>query len=874
MAAIDRRFALATALCTGIAGTSLRVSAADYPYQQWVCRPADGGWECREEAATPGRYPQPERMPVAPIVPTAPAAAQPTTTPRGGVAAEGATPEDTARANLAAADGGTAAGWDWVPAARLTEEQRCGLGPGCAGAYVEPPRDWPDADRDSDQVPMRASAGSSEWRGDTVILEGGVQVTQGNRKVVADRGELDRARNRAVLEGNVQVREPGLLLTGSHADLDTESGLGEIQNARILDYASGARAEAAQLSRPAEHLAILDDARYTQCTPDDEVWSLSSGNIRLNNESGRGEARHAVLRLGPVPVAYSPWLSFPIDDRRQSGWLWPSLSSSDGGDISAPYYLNLAPNYDATLTPRFIGDRGAMLETELRHLAEFGETRLAGAWLPDDDLEQEDRWLFSGQHQGRIGNHVGTQVDYTKVSDHDYFRDLSVGSLDIRRQTHLNQAARLNLSAGNWSSHLLAQQYQTIDEFTSDPYKRLPQWTIKRNSSQRNFRLDYTLLAEYTDFDHDESIDKGGNYVTGERLYSEAGLTLPMHWAAGYIQPTVQMRYVGYRLDDLPAGPNSTLTDDRPSAATPQAILDAGLFFERDAHWFGSAYRQTLEPRLYYLWSEYEDQSDQPLFDTSRLTFSYQQLFRSSRFSGYDRLEDFNQVSLGFTNRWISRDDGRERLTASFGQIFYLDDRDVHTSTRVGAVPPDDNRRDRSEFAAELRLQPSDNFWATASTLWDTDSDLVNEGGFYLHYAANAGPEAAGGLGGVFNLGYRYRRAQPGINRLTQDLEQADISAVIPLNLRWSMFARFNYDLEDNRSLEDMFGVQYDDCCWMARVVYQRAVEGEELLNSGVREVVRDHAIIFEFQLKGLGSLGSTAAGLLEESILGYRERD
>lgn len=857
MAALDRRYARYSLLCTSLAAP-LCLAAGDHPYQQWVCRPAaSGGWECRDEQATPGVYPQAER-PKAPATAPTPLATEDKPAPKQ--AKQSATVAATA-----------AEQWDWVPAEQLPPELRCQLGPGCDGAYVEPPRDWPDADKPRDDAPLRASSATSEWQGETVTVEGNVVVTKGELKLTADRGRINRSEQKADLEGHVTLREPGLLMAGERAHINSDTGLGDLEQARILHYDSGARATAARLSRVSEQVAVLEDARYTQCMPGDEVWSLSASNIRLDNNTGRGESKHTVLRLGPVPVFYSPYLNFPIDDRRQSGWLWPSLSSSDGGDISAPYYLNLAPNYDATLTPRFIGDRGAMLETELRHLSSYGKTQLAGAYLPDDDITGEDRWLFSGQHDNRFGKHVGTWVDYSKVSDIDYFRDLSVSSLEIKRQTHLNQAGRLDLRGGNWTSQLLAQEYQTIDEFVAEPYKRLPQWTVRRSASDINFRPDYTFLSQYTDFDHDESIENGGTRVTGQRLYSELGLTLPMYWAAGYIQPTVRMRYVGYELDDLPTNPNSRLTDDNPSAAAPLAIIDAGLFFERD----GDNYSQTLEPRLFYLWSEHEDQADQPLFDTSRMTFSYQQLFRSSRFTGYDRLEDFDQLSVGLTHRWISKESGRELITASVGQIFYFDDREVDPqgNNLDPALNPilwnsidTDNRRSNSEMAAELRVQPSDQFWATASTLWDTVDDKVNEGGFYLHYA--------GDNRHLFNLGYRYRRARPGINRLTRDLEQADFSAAIPLGDRWSLYTRFNYDIEDGRSLEDLFGVQYEDCCWMTRVVYQRAVEGEEVLLNGDTRLARDHAIIFEFQLKGLGSLGSKAGGLLEESILGYRESE
>lgn len=842
MTALHRPLALITALYTVLAAAP---AAAAGP-TPWVCQPGEDGWQCHREA------------------PAGSAAS---------AARQTASPPPTSSDDPNPPAGATAPSqlWDWVPASALSEAERCQLGPGCSGRYIEPPQHWPDAHLPRHQVPTRAQALRSEWRGEIIHLEGEVELVQGQRRVTARRAEMDQATGAALFEGEVRLREPGLLLAGERADLDTNTGLGSLRQARLLDYGSGARARADLLTRTSEHQASLERARYTQCTPDDEVWLLDARHLDLDDETGRGVARHAVLRAGGLPVLYTPWLSFPIDDRRQTGWLWPSFSSGEGGEIAAPYYLNLAPNYDATLTPRYLADRGAMLETELRHLAGFGATTLAAGMLPNDDLTGDDRWLFAGEHRGRIGRHLTTRVDYAKVSDMDYFRDLDVSSLDVRRQTHLDQAVVLGAGLGNWNGTLRAHQYQTIEELISKPYRRLPQLTVQRTTSGHNFRPDYSTLLQYTDFEHDDALRKGGTRITGKRIYGELGLTLPMHWSWGYVEPTVKWRHVQYSLDRLPLTPGSPLDDDRPASSTPQAILDAGLFFERDSRWFGHDLLQTLEPRMYYLYSRTRDQDHQPLFDTSRLTFSYQQLFRPFRFTGYDRLEDFDQLSLGATSRWVQRATGRELITASLGQIIYFSDREVEASWNPAALVREDNRRRRSELAGELRIQPADRLWLTASTLWDADQDVVNEGGFYLHYA---GDGASDRLSPVFNLGYRYRRAQPGINRLTEDIEQVDASAVVPLGRRWSGFARFNYDLDGRRRLEDMLGLQFEDCCWLVRMVYQRAVEGDEWAAPGRRRVTRDHAIVFEFQLKGLGSLGSTAAGLLEESILGYRQRD
>lgn len=776
------------------------------------------------------------------------------------MAAPTAAPIPTAAPASAAAIDSLAV-WDWVPAAPGAAGACCRPDTRCGGTYREPSRDWPDADVSPEGVPVRSTSANSEWVGDEVRLDGGVVLTQGNLKLTADQSTLRRTANQANLQGNVVLRQPGLKIAGTNATVDTRTGLGDLHQARFLDYASGARATADKLSRVDDHTIELEQASFTQCPPDAEDWKLRARHLTLDQETGRGTATHTVLRVGDVPVLYTPYINFPIDDRRQSGFLWPSIGSSSSGlDLAAPYYLNLAPNYDATLTPRHITDRGTMLESEFRYLNQYSNWRMVGSYMGDDrELNDEKRWLVGLQENGQLSQHWSSAIDYTRVSDDDYFDDLSITSLDIRRESHLLQQGQIDYRYEEWSATLLAQQYQTIEQFLGEPYRKLPQLTVSRYGANTNFAFDYSMVAEVTQFDHPDSIDDGGTFVTGRRFYAEPGLSFPMRWAAGFIVPEVRLRHVGYDLDDAVGGGNG---EKSPSATVPQGILDAGLFFERELSIGDSGYHQTLEPRLYYLYSEFDDQSDQPIFDTSPLTFAYNQLFSPRRFTGRDRLEDFDQLSVGITSRFIENRSGRELLSASVGQIYYFEDRQI-TVLQTSSEP---QRESNSAVAGQLTYSPTDPVWTNANILWNTDQDQVDEGSFYAHYET---PNNA-----LFNVGYRYRRASNEVTTLLNGIEQADFSAVWPLAERWRLFARWNYDLDDGRSLEDLFGVEYSDCCWMLRVIYQRAVDGEELDDLGMAHSNRDSAILVEFQLKGLGSLGRKVDGLLEESIWGYRERD
>lgn len=753
----------------------------------------------------------------------------------------------------------SSAAWDWVPDA---EGRCCRPNTACNGAYIEAPRDWPDADKSPKDLPARVNAQHSEWEGDLVKMDGGVVVTQGNTKLTADRADLNRATNQVNLYGNVVVHQPQMKISGSNADMTTNNSFGHVVDARLLDYGTGMRVTADKLTRQKESVIELDSATYTRCPPDNEDWRMDSKHIRLNRESGRGEAGATVIRVADVPVFYTPYLNFPIDDRRQSGFLWPGIGSSSGGlDVALPYYFNLAPNYDATLTPRTITDRGTMVEAEVRYLNRFSDWQIAGTQLKDDQKTGEDRWFLGAQERGNLNSYFSTMVDYARVSDDDYFHDFSIASLNVKRQVSLNQQAMLNMNYFNWFANLQVQQYQTIDELVAEPYRKEPQLTFGRLSTGENFQLDYNFVAEYTRFGHsdpDSTTKPGGPWTTGSRLYLEPGLSFPMRWNASYINPEVRMRYVSY---DLERPENSLQTSNSPSTAVPQAIIDAGLFFERDLQFSGSDYQQTLEPRLYYLYSPYKKQLDQPTFDTSPLTFDYQQLFQPRRLVGHDRLEDFNQVATGVTSRLIESSSGRELGHASIGQIFYFADRRV---TALNTETTDDQAS--SAIAGQFSLQPTPSLWANANILWDQGNNEIEQGNAYLHYEPSKN-------GSIYNIGYRYNQPDAAISTLQNGIRQADASAAVPISQHWRLFARVNYDLDLHTTLEDMVGVEYEDCCWVTRIVYQRAIFGEEFDSVGQPKTQRDQAILVEFQLKGLGGLGRKVNTLLEESIWGYRDR-
>jgi len=752
-----------------------------------------------------------------------------------------------------------AASLDWHPIEVLPESAhnlRCRQ---CRGAFIDPLANAAPVDQATADIEVRADSSSSiEGR---MTFEGDVTAQQGNRSLRADRANFDREQRLGSAEGNVVLREPGLVLLGDSATLDNSQQRATLTNARFALHASGLNGQAASLSRNQKGQLEIEDGAMSYCAPTDIQWQLQAEHLTLDPETGDGTARGAWLKLGGLPVFYMPWVRFPIDDRRKTGLLFPTIGSDTRGglDITQPVYFNLAPNYDATYSPRYMADRGFMHQLNARYLGKnAGYWDIDGAYLSGDERYQDDypgsdgdRWLLGIQQQGRIGSAWRTRINYGKVSDTDYLRDLNNSTLSTQRQTALMQLAQLDYLGKDIAVSIQAQQFQSLAEDIRADYKKLPQITAQWRGDVNWGGVEPIGLVQYSHFDSDDK------RVTGERLYSEVGLTYPMSWSYAFLRPTVKMRSVSYELDDF-----AMLKNTQPSATSPQASLDAGLIFEREFNWGDANFTQTLEPRAYYLYSQYEDQSDLPDFDSAELTFSYEQLYRSTRFSGRDRLDDANQLSLGVTTRFFDNDDGRERFNASVGQVYFFRDRRV----RLKGIDPDLTDRN-SAIAAEANWLPDDQWRVRASMLYDTTENSWDAASVQVGYRPNDGS--------VFNVGYTLREPPASlVNRPVT--EQFNISAYYPINDNWRVFGAFQYSLEASEPVEDMFGFEYDDCCWQVRLLYMRYLDtaGRYIPDLSDPRLERENALQFQFVLKGMGSFGTRVESLMRDMIQGFRSRD
>ncbi len=701
----------------------------------------------------------------------------------------------------------------------------------CGPGWVLPER--PEVQRDpADPDSIFVTADSADIVDEGVsVLTGNVIIDRGGEQINADKVSYDKSKQIIEAEGNVRYWNEGFHASGDRGSLSMESEQSNLENASFVDLPSHGRGTANQVVVSGEDLVNARKATYTTCNPGSADWLLTASRIKLDRAEDVGTARNVWVKFKKVPVFYSPWLSFPLSDKRKTGFLVPSfrVSGSTGVEATVPYYFNIAPNYDATLALRPMSDRGVQTQGEFRYLTKWGEGLFGGEYLPEDREFNDDRTAFRFQHGGEFVPRWRADANFDWVSDSDYFEDLGT-ELAVSSQSFLERRADLTYTGDSFWARARAQGYQTIDDTVasdSRPYERLPQLFAATSLKERNRRLNFDGFAEAVQFERDAS-------VTGTRMDLRPTLSYPYRTAGTFLVPSVSLRYTYYKLDDVATG-----VDEEPDRLVPTASLDSGLFFERSMNIGDDSFIQTLEPRLFYLYVPFKNQQDLPVFDTGEYTFTFAQLFREDRFSGADRVGDANQLSLALTSRLLSPS-GEEIVRGSIGQIRFFRDRKV-------TLPGEPRRtQDGSDLAAEVAASFARRWRVLGAILWNPSDEQTNRSTLSLRYQPDERR--------VINLAYRF------IRDLT---EQTDVSLAWPLARNWRAVGRFNYSLEENTTLEAFAGIEYESCCWGIRLVGRRYLTNTEGDHS--------NAIFLELELKGLAGVGTGTSGFLEQSIPGYR---
>jgi LPS-assembly protein len=880
-----RRFVALNLLCC-LSLPALSATASDAGKKSgYVCVPnaAGDGWDCAEDR---GQKPVVTRNKVAPAKQTKDATQNvvPATNVLPPVTVTGPAAKPLPAPNVDPNTGMSLNPEDWYSAAsprptdaehELVPDLAASLyvigGDGmCPGGYQQ--RVYPYAvDSEARDYPMVAYADQLAAQLDvSAQLQGNVTIEQGNRRIVSSLAELDYDTRMVQFPNGVRMDEPGLVMQGESAAVHLDSKRAQVTDAQFLLQQANIRGESQAIDQNENGDLAFTSNGFTRCEPGNNGWLLRTDRLLVEDGAVFGTARNAVLRLKSVPVFYSPYLQFPVSDERVSGFLFPTMgySDEDGVDVSIPYYFNLAPNYDATVIPRYISQRGAGGELEVRHMSAWQSTTLSGAYLPQDELyngfidrddyddndgasiygtfEPADRWLGAIDHEGRLGP-FRTVVDYTSVSDRDYFRDLGT-DLAVSSRRELERRGEVQLRQGDLFMRVWAQRFQRLDEVSVDEYQRLPEVDMTYNTSLAGpFAL--SMAAKWSEFDRDTDGLSGLAAVTGSRTHLEPRLSMLLGRSWGFFNVAGGYRYTAYDLTQDNNAGGILLRDDSPDRNIGFGTVDGGLFFERDLNWFGKDLIQTLEPRLYYLWQEFDEQANLPLFDVSKLTFSYSQLFRDNRFAGLDRIGDADQVSTGLTTRFISRDSGEEYFRFSLGEIFYFADRRVTLS----GAPTEDEEQSSSAIAAEMSAALAGNWRVTGNIVWDPHENRVNEGGAGLQYRRDNRH--------IFNLGFR--------NRRDSDVEQTDVSLYWPITKHLALLGRWNYDLVSGRTIEGFGGLEYGDCCLQIRLMARRFLDSPTAQNFD--EIEPDDGIFLQIVFKGLAGFGTKVESVLERGILGYR---
>jgi LPS-assembly protein len=643
------------------------------------------------------------------------------------------------------------------------------------------------------------------------------------------------------LFGDVIYKDAGIAFYSSSTKIELNSNKSLVRDALFVLSPGAKRGSADVIYRESKSLSRLKNPTYTSCPPGNQDWVLHASKMKINDETGRASILNGWLEVKNVPVMYIPYASFPIDDRRKTGLLMPpvNFSGKNGFDFTQPFYWNIAANYDLTIFPRYMSERGLMLGTKFRYLAESYQGKLDFEVLPEDKLAKKEstapstRWGVHLQQSAKPIESLNLKLDANYVSDKSYFSDLGDNLDTTSRNRYLASNAETNYNLDWLKLGVHVDNYQNIDPSSDDsslPYRRLPKVTINMHKAMNDFPVEFKWDNEYVYFKRHITDDK----TEGQRLNIKPAVSFPIKSQSGFITPTVALQHTQYWLD----GNNSS--SHTLSKTLGIVSLDSGLFFERD---FGKL-KHTLEPRLYYLYVPYVDQSELPNFDTALADFNTGQLFRDNTFNGADKTQNTNQITTALTTRVV--DEGRDLLKLTVGEIFYFSDR------KVGLTENEHNKELLSNLITEVSSELSDELRLTSSLHYSYQEATIDRGAADIYYHGNENH--------LINIGYRYRLEREG----QEAQEQINSSIMWPIYDSWSAIGAYRHSLRYRMPLEYFFGVEKDTCCLRLRIIAKQSIRNTS------SEVVKDNSIFFQFELKGFTNLGTKLDKFLFENIAGY----
>ncbi len=708
------------------------------------------------------------------------------------------------------------------------------------------------------------------------------------------------------LLGDVRYIEPDRLMVARKATLNPQNKSGVIEDVLYRfrnDRASAllpAWGRASWAQRFANKNYLLRDATYTTCAPQDKAWQIDAKNLSLDSVAERGVARNATLRVGGVPVLYTPYLSFPTSKKRKSGFLMPMYGYSNigGGDLALPYYWNIAPNYDATIIPHVYSRRGLMIGGDVRFLTERSVGTIGGTILPQDKAFNNflmgnpnlrglstTRWSASLIDDTAFSSNLHMNINYRQVSDDYYLQDFS-SNLAIMTENQLLRQGDLSYTTDHWLFGGMVQSYQTLHPINQssvvDAYERLPQLLARGSYNELPLGANFNLLGQFDNFNWPgpslNQVQGPNNYYwstqtfnqpEGPRFHLNPVVSVPYIKPWGYITPSLQLVENYYDVSYEGVSTNNTF-----NRTIPRYGVDSGLTFERATIWLNQDVTQTIEPHLFYLNVPYRNQTPIPVYDSGYMIFNMDQLFRDNRFSGFDRIGDTNQLSYAIKSRLLLGDTGQEKVSVAVGQIHYFADRQVQLCYQQNGSCVDNPLMlgyqsplsKWSPVASRLTYHINPSWRVNGDYIYDVYAHATDNGNINFHYE----PE----VNHILSFGYSYLESgnllQVGNNNVkNKPLNQATVAYALPLSERWSSLGAYSYNVSENYSMMGFVGVQYDTCCWAMRLMGGRVFKS---LSPNNLSPEYNNNVYFQILLKGLGSVAYTdPASTISTYLPSYR---
>ena len=672
------------------------------------------------------------------------------------------------------------------------------------------------------------------------LFSGNVDITSDTAVISASQAQVNSGGKDVIAKGDVTYQDSALKVQSDTVSLRSEEERLEMTNTKYELTGFVGQGAAKDIVLDTDTGIVLKEVSFTTCPEGDEDWLIRASEISLEKGTAWGQAKHTRFYIADVPVFYLPYFAFPVSNERQTGLLFPELTSFSrtGVDYTQPFYWNIAPNYDMTISPRLMTRRGVQLNTEFRYLTKKSEGTAYVEYLPSDsDIDgNPDRYFYRLQHQGLVGDNWLLNIDFNGLSDDNYLLDLG-SDYYSRSDTHLYRSVGLSYYDENLSVNVEVKDFEVLGD-TADSYRAVPQ--VKVNYSTEMWRyFEFSLDSEIAHFDN--TLDTA---PTATRFHIAPTLALPLRAAWGEVVAETSLFQTVYKQDNV----EGTALEEDVERSLGQARLYGALYFERDTSWFNDELSMTFEPKVQYLYTSYEDQTAIGLYDSTALLTDVEGLFRGQEFTGLDRINDNNQITLGATTRMLDKNN-REQFVLSVGQIFYLEDNKVIAATKD---------QDRSALAAEIDWRFDQNWYFHSDVQVTTDTDKVDLSSVGIEYRKDASR--------FLQLSHRYVRNLSG-----ETIDQIGLSASWPINKNWQWVGRTYRDLERNRSVETYAGLQYESCCWAVRFVAQRTLNNRFNDNGEQTTDDFDSGVSLQFIFKGIGSMASRRS-MLEDGMFGYRQ--